>query len=30
MTKSTAEPLFIGWFFMFVEVYWLAEKASDH
>jgi len=30
MTKSTVELLFIGWFFMFVEVYWLVEKASDH
>jgi|GEM_PF-5885163 len=30
MTKFTAELLFIGWFFMFVEVYCLVEKASDH
>ena len=30
MTKSTAELLSIGWFFMFVEIYWLVEKASDH
>jgi len=30
MTKSATELFFIGWFFMFVEVYWLAEKASDH
>ena len=30
MTKSGAKLLFIGWVFMFVEVYWLVEKASDH
>ena len=30
MTKSAAELLFIGWFFMFVEVYCLVEKAADH
>ena len=30
MTKSVTEVFFIGWFFMFVEVYWLVEKASDH
>ena len=30
MTKSAAELLFIGWVFMFVEVYWLVKKASDH
>ena len=30
MTKFTAELLFIGWFFMFAEVYCLVEKASDH
>ena len=30
MRKSAIELFFIGWFFMFVEVYWLVEKASDH
>jgi len=30
MTKSAAELLLIGWFSMFVEVYWSVEKASDH
>ena len=30
MTKFTAELLFIGWFFMLVEVYCLVEKASDN
>ena len=30
MTKSAAELLLIGWFFMFVEVYCLVEKAADH
>ena len=30
MTKSAAELLLIGWFFMFVEIYWSLEKAYDH
>ena len=30
MTKTAAKPLLIGCFFMFVEVFWSAEKAFDH
>ena len=30
MTNTAAELLLIGWFFMFVEVYWSVEKAYDH
>jgi len=26
MTKSAAELLLIGWFFMFIEVYWSVKK----